>query len=98
MQRILLATALAVAVLAWSRGAAAEEVRVVTWNVRDVFTVSDATSRISDFQQAAAALEPDILLIQEITSHQIALAIRNAMGLRVRPESLAASPSCCQPA
>ena len=62
--------------------ALAEKIRIVTWNVREAFTVGDVTKRKADFAAAAKSLDPDIILLQEIVSQQVAVAIRNAMGLK----------------
>ena len=61
--------------------ATADEVRIVTWNVKDIFQVSDVQARANDFDQAGSTLQPDILIIQEITSQAEAEAIADAMGL-----------------
>ncbi len=59
----------------------ADEIRIATWNVREVFKKSDVTSRCVDFQRASSGLRPDILLLQEVTSFGEAKAIRDCMGL-----------------
>ncbi len=56
--------------------------RIVTWNVREIFTPLDAERRTADLEAAADALSPDILLIQEVASCDAAGAVRNLMGLR----------------
>jgi len=58
-----------------------EELTVVTWNAEAMFSVSNVNSRSSDLQALASNLEPDILVLQEVTSIGIVDAIRDAMGL-----------------
>ena len=58
-----------------------EEVRIVTWNVKDIFNTGDVTSRKTDLKSMADTLRPDVLVIQEITSQRVAEKIRDEMGL-----------------
>lgn len=59
----------------------AEDVRIVTWNVKDILDTGDVTSRRTDLKNMANALEPDVLVIQEITSQLVAERIRDRMEL-----------------
>jgi endonuclease/exonuclease/phosphatase family metal-dependent hydrolase len=56
-------------------------VRIVSWNVREAFRPQDVTSRSQDFARASQALEPDVLLVQEVVSRSVVEASRTAMGL-----------------
>lgn len=61
--------------------AAPGEVRLVTWNVRELFTTGDVAERAQDFQRFAAEVRPDVLVVQEVTSLKVVTALRDAMGL-----------------
>jgi endonuclease/exonuclease/phosphatase family metal-dependent hydrolase len=61
---------------------AQKEIRIATWNVKDVFTVEEVKARQADFRAAGKSLKPDILLLQEVTSYRVADAVRKAMGLK----------------
>ncbi len=56
-------------------------IRIVTWNVREVFNVDSVTIRARDFARFSRTIKPDILCLQEITSQKVAEAIRDAMHL-----------------
>lgn len=46
----------------------ASDLKVVTWNVKEIFRVDDVTERKQDFVNLYQDLNPDILILQEITS------------------------------
>ncbi|MEC5129011.1 endonuclease [Verrucomicrobiales bacterium BCK34] len=58
-----------------------EQIRVVSWNVREIFSNRSVNRRSGQFNAFAQDLRPDILLIQEITAYQQVERIRDAMGL-----------------
>ncbi len=78
MRRVMLTAVCALLVA--SKWAAAETVRIATWNVRDAFTVADVIDRAGDYAEMASTIEPDLLLLQEVTSLAVAREIRNRMG------------------
>jgi endonuclease/exonuclease/phosphatase family metal-dependent hydrolase len=57
-----------------------ERIRIATWNVKDIFTVEDVRTRSETLRRMAEEVKPDILCIQEITSHSIAGEIKKVMG------------------
>ena len=69
-------------------------IRIVTWNVREIFTLGDVRSRRRRFREFAEDVRPDILLVQEFTSFSQLRRIRDADGpgrlrdrcVRLRPE------------
>jgi endonuclease/exonuclease/phosphatase family metal-dependent hydrolase len=61
--------------------AGAEEVRIVTWNVRNVTTVENAKVRSEQFREAATEVRPDILVLQEVNSLAVVKEIGKVMGL-----------------
>jgi endonuclease/exonuclease/phosphatase family metal-dependent hydrolase len=71
---------LSVVVLAGVSGAE-EPIRVVTWNVLDASSPEAVEARRDQFAAAAASLRPSILVVQEVASHEVVAAIRDAMGL-----------------
>ena len=73
---------LATLVTCWGSGLTlAGEVRIVTWNVKDIFSVEDVNDRASDLTAMASTTKPDILCLQEITSLPVAEAIAHKMNL-----------------
>jgi endonuclease/exonuclease/phosphatase family metal-dependent hydrolase len=56
-------------------------VRIVTWNVREVFNDADRAARTADFKRFAAETKPDILILQEITDPPVVRAMLADMGL-----------------
>ena len=67
-----------------ARVAAAEEVppvRVVSWNVREVFNDADRAARAGDFRQFGNDLKPDVLVLQEITDPAVVKQMLGDMGL-----------------
>jgi len=67
--------------LVFGNFAFATDIRIVSWNVRDIFSLSDVASRADDLRTVVVELAPDILLIQEVTSAEIVRAIRDSAGL-----------------
>ncbi len=59
----------------------AADVRIVTWNAKELFTPDDAFDRAGKLADFVAAAEPDILILQEITSLEVAEAFNVASGL-----------------
>jgi endonuclease/exonuclease/phosphatase family metal-dependent hydrolase len=60
---------------------AADNLRIVTWNARELFNVEMVEGRRSDLQAFAQEATPDILFLQEVTSIEVVNAIRDEMGL-----------------
>jgi len=58
------------------------DIRIVTWNAREVFNVDSVTIRSRELGRFSRTLKPDILCLQEITSQRVAEAIRDAMHLK----------------
>ena len=75
-----LRAALLVCLLGLTSGTQAENVRIVTWNVRDCFSVADVQARSSDFSDFFTQVDPDIILIQEVTSEAVVQQIATEMG------------------
>lgn len=65
-------------VTAW---AAEPYVRIVTWNIREMFDVQEVKSRASHLRRFSESVRPDVLMLQEVTSQEVAEAVRDAMGL-----------------
>lgn len=78
MRSILIGLVLVTTMLAQS---AVAEVRITTWNAREVFDPAAATGRADDLEMAANSLSPDILILQEVASCAAAEAVRNLMRL-----------------
>lgn len=55
--------------------------RVVTWNVREAFTVKDMQKRAQELRDMATDLRPDVLLLEEVTSIEVVQKIGELMGL-----------------
>lgn len=55
--------------------------KIVTWNVKDIFTITDVNSRKSDFEKFGREVKPDILILQEVTSTGEVEQIAKHMGL-----------------
>lgn len=66
-------------VFAWS--CHAQEIRIVTWNVKDLFPVDHVKNPQNDLSEMAHSIKPDILCIQEVTSLAVVQEIKKAMGL-----------------
>ena len=56
-------------------------VKIVSWNLREIFGKIDVEQRKDDFKKASDELKPDILLIQEVTSHEEVEILKEEMGL-----------------
>lgn len=54
---------------------------ITTWNVKDVFSLDSVTRRAADFENFYSDIEPDILILQELTSGDEAVEIARKMGL-----------------
>lgn len=59
----------------------ATELKIVTWNVREMFSIDDVNERKSDLKRFADTIKPDILCLQEITSIDVVNKIRDVMEL-----------------
>lgn len=59
-----------------------KRLRIVTWNVREIFSSRDVSKRRKDFENFSKQLKPDVLILQEFTSHKLAREIVNAMKLQ----------------
>ena len=57
------------------------DLRIVTWNAREVFSVDSVIIRSHDFSRFANTINPDIICLQEVTSIKVVEAIRDAMRL-----------------
>lgn len=55
--------------------------KIVTWNVKDIFTIEDADKRKADFKKFGEEINPDILILQEVTSKTEVEKIASIMGL-----------------
>jgi hypothetical protein len=58
-----------------------QSLRIVDWNIEALFDPSAAETRAADFQQFAAELKPDILLLEEVTKLSTVEKVRELMGL-----------------
>jgi endonuclease/exonuclease/phosphatase family metal-dependent hydrolase len=58
------------------------EIRIVTWNARELFNVDSVTIRSRDFYRFSKTIKPDILCLEEVTSYKVVEAIRDAMHLK----------------
>ncbi|MGV7222005.1 MAG: endonuclease/exonuclease/phosphatase family protein [Nitrospinales bacterium] len=56
-------------------------IKIVTWNVKDMKSMSDVADRKNDLKRFAESIRPDILILQEISSKAIVEKIKNEMGL-----------------
>lgn len=59
----------------------AEEIKIVTWNVKDCMDLKDVERRSSDLAAMASHIEPDILILQEVTSRRVVERIAEVMDL-----------------
>jgi len=59
-----------------------EDIIIATWNVKDALSVQNVKARKNDFKKFAQEVSPDVLLIQEVTSEEIVIEIRDAMGIK----------------
>jgi len=62
-------------------GIATADTVVMTWNAGSVLSTADVPPRASAFRTLADQQQPDVLLLQEVTSVAVVEAIREAMGL-----------------
>jgi endonuclease/exonuclease/phosphatase family metal-dependent hydrolase len=62
--------------------ASAEDIRIATWNVHEGMSVEKLANRANDLKAMAAAVKPDVLLVQEVTSLKVVEAVRDLMGLK----------------
>jgi len=60
----------------------ARSTKIVTWNVKDALSVDDVRKRTGDFRNFHRTIGADIILLQEVTSYNVVLAIRDAMEIR----------------
>ena len=58
-----------------------EPVRIVSWNVREIFSLRSVNRRSGELRAFAEDLQPDVLLIQEVTSLRQVERIRDVMEL-----------------
>ena len=73
---------LCITTLAFATTALAKEVKIVTWNVREMFSLGDVEARKGDLKSFGKEVNPDIVLLQEITSCKIVKKIAKQMGLK----------------
>lgn len=57
------------------------DVKIVTWNVKDMKSLSDVAERKNDLLRFSETMRPDILILQEVSSKAIVEQIRNEMRL-----------------
>ena len=55
-------------------------IRIVTWNCDALFTTDEVKRRKSDFIKMVAEVQPDVILLQEVTSQAVLEAVRDVIG------------------
>lgn len=63
-----------------SLSGSAAQIRIATWNARELFTVQEVRNRGSDLRDMYAAVRPNILCVQEVCSRRIVDEIRKEIG------------------
>lgn len=61
--------------------AIADDVRVVTWNFHEGFTVEGVAPRRTTLAEVGSRLRPDVLILQEVVSADVVRAAAEAFGL-----------------
>lgn len=61
---------------------ASENLRLVTWNAKELFRPENAIAREDNLKQLAQEMKPDILFLQEVTSLGVVEAVRDVMDLQ----------------
>ena len=59
----------------------AQEVKIVSWNLKDIWNAESIDSRAEDLKAFGKAVKPDILILQEFTDGEQLSAIREKMHL-----------------
>lgn len=59
----------------------ADPVTVVTWNVKEMFSRGENPERFNDIQRMMDHIQPDLILLQEITSTDVVVAMKQNLGL-----------------
>ncbi|MFH5806716.1 hypothetical protein [Alienimonas sp. DA493] len=67
------------------------DVVVATWNSGPLFSVADAEARSDDFAALAADVQPNVLLLDEITSLEVARTVAEAMRMPAGAEHVVVS-------
>jgi len=55
--------------------------KVVTWNAHEIFSLNSVEDRADDFKAFAADLKPDVVMLQEVTSFEQVVKLREVMQL-----------------
>ena len=58
-----------------------QPVRIITWNVKEMFRPIQAEYRTTGFTRFAEELQPDILLVEEVVSPEVVAKLRDVMKL-----------------
>ncbi|QDU80707.1 Extracellular ribonuclease precursor [Polystyrenella longa] len=58
-----------------------DSIKIVTWNAREIFSLADVNRREEDFLDFGGDINPDIVMIQEVSSIRQVERIRDYMGL-----------------
>lgn len=75
------AVLLATSMIVYLMPASAAEIRVATWNVHEGFTPAGIAKRKQQLREFASAVRPDVLILEEVVTPTVAIAVRDAMGL-----------------
>lgn len=67
------------------------EVVVAQWNSGPLFGVADVAARDDDLRAMAADVNPDVLLLDEVTSLAVAEAVAEALGMPTGPDHVVIS-------
>jgi endonuclease/exonuclease/phosphatase family metal-dependent hydrolase len=62
-------------------GSISKDVKIVTWNAKDLKSISDVEDRKHDLNRFGSTINPDILILQEVSSKAVVEKIKNEMGL-----------------
>lgn len=60
---------------------AENNVKIVTWNIHEIFSVDDAKKREPDFKKFSNDIKPDVIMLEEVTSLEEVEQIKKEMGL-----------------
>ena len=64
-----------------SAGEDGNDINIVTWNAREIFSTADVQERADDFKKLYKELHPEILILQEITSCEELDEIKKVVGV-----------------
>lgn len=68
--------------LSLTLSSSSEEITIVTWNARELFSIEHVDRRADDLRAFARDIQPDLLLLQEVISLDVVKRVRDVMGLR----------------